>query len=366
MRPERLAALAERLRPIVEPFAAPGPGISIAIEDADGRQIAGPPAGALPASDLVIRHGIITEDGIVGHVVGRGGHDVALLEAVAGAVAAATAALLQSAAGASVEAAATAARIDAELELGRRIQRSFIPLVPPSIEGYELANHYEAARQVGGDFFDAFRVRGPSGRLALCIADVTGKGIAAALLMAFARPLLHAAIDQIRTPAAALERTNQILVEERRSALYITALCATIDLRRGQLLLANAGHEPPLLVPADGSPVTWLGATGPLLGAFARLDLDEHAVQLAPGDLVLLYTDGVTDAQSRSGERFGDERLLEAVTAARGGTANEVVQAVCDSYHRFQADQPNADDVAILAIRRTPRPTRPARRPATG
>ena len=226
------------------------------------------------------------------------------------------------------------------------------------IEGYELADHYEAARQVGGDFFDAFRMRGRAGRFALCIADVTGKGIAAALLMAFARPLLRSAVDNVRTPAAALELVNRILVEERRSALYITALCATVELRRGLLRLANAGHEPPLLVPADGGPITWLEGSGPLLGAFTRLDLVEQTIRLAPGDLVLLYTDGVTDAQASSGERFGDERLLEAVEAARGGTAAEVVDAVCGAYHGFQAEQPNADDVTLLAIRRAPRKPR--------
>ena len=115
------------------------------------------------------------------------------------------------------------------------IQRSFVPLIPPDLPGYEVATHYEPAREVGGDFFDVFRIQRRPGRLAVCIADVTGKGIAAALLMAFARPLLHAAIDHAMAPGDALERTNRILVEERRSALFITALCATIDMRAGTL-----------------------------------------------------------------------------------------------------------------------------------
>ena len=132
-----------------------------------------------------------------------------------------------------------ARRIDDELAHGRLLQRSFVSLVAPDVPGYEVASHYEAAREVGGDFFDLFRLRRRGRPLSVVIADVTGKGIAAALLMAFSRPLLHSAIDQTTGPAAALERTNRILVEERRSSLFITALCARLDLPSGHL----AGRE---------------------------------------------------------------------------------------------------------------------------
>lgn len=355
---ERLAA---EFGAIVEPFAADGTGTWLTIEDVDGRVLvtSGGPASGRPSSE--VRQPIVAGDALVGYVSGRGAADPRLLDAIVLSVAASVGALAEASIAADAQTAAaqtadvTAVRLEAELALGRRIQRSFIPLAPPQIPGYEIASHYEAAREVGGDFFDVFRVRGHAGRLAICIADVTGKGIAAALLMAFARPLLRATIDQLGTPAQALERTNRILVEERKSSLFITASCATVGLRRGIVRLANAGHEPALLVPADGGPITWLEASGPLLGAFARLDLEERTIALAPGDLVLLYTDGVTDARAASGERFADDRLLDAVDASRGGTAAEVVEAVCDAYHRFQADEPAADDVTIVALRRAPR-----------
>ena len=230
-----------------------------------------------------------------------------------------------------------------------------MPLIPPDLPGYEVATQYEPAREVGGDFFDVFRIQRRQGRLAVCIADVTGKGIAAALLMAFARPLLHAAIDHALAPGDALERTNKILVEERRSALFITALCATIDMRAGILRLANAGHEPPLLLRSGDDEPVWLEASGPLLGAYRRLDLTECTIALEPGDLVLLYTDGVTDAQAADGERFGEARLVEAVRSAPSRAAADVVGAVCDAYHLFQGDMPAADDVTMVAIRRLPR-----------
>ncbi|MFL5749221.1 MAG: PP2C family protein-serine/threonine phosphatase, partial [Chloroflexota bacterium] len=214
--------------------------------------------------------------------------------------------------------------------------------------------HYEAAREVGGDFFDVFPLRDRAGRAGVVIADVTGKGIAAALLMAFTRPLIRSAIDQARDPLVALERTNRILVEERRSALFITALAAVLDLRTHALRLANAGHEPPLVVPADGRPVRWLTGSGPLLGAFATLGLVVCELSLAPGDLVLLYTDGVTDTRAADGDRFGDDRLVAAVEGARGGSAQELLDAIVGAIRLFQGEEPAADDVTIVALRRSP------------
>jgi sigma-B regulation protein RsbU (phosphoserine phosphatase) len=250
--------------------------------------------------------------------------------------------------------AASTRRIEEELAHGRRLQRSFVSLVAPDVPGFELASHYEAAREVGGDFFDLFRLRRRGRPLSVVIADVTGKGIAAALLMAFSRPLLHAAIDHTAGPAEALERTNQILIDERRSSLFITALVARLDVRTGHLSVANAGHEPPLIVRAGGSPIEYLLGSGPLIGAFPTLDVPEIGADLAPGDLVLLYTDGVTDARAADGERFDEWRFLEAIESVRGGTAQEVVDAVSGAVAAFQGSIEPADDISIVAIRRLP------------
>jgi serine phosphatase RsbU (regulator of sigma subunit) len=344
------------LAPIIGPFAASGSPLAIRVESPDGLVIAA--AGSTDgghdgADDHEARHDIRSSPSgqVVGRVVGRG--EGPLVDAVVSSVASALGALV----GAShVHQPADAAthRIEAELALGRRIQRSFVPLSAPTIPGYDIASHYEAAREVGGDFFDVFRMRTRVGRLAVVIADVTGKGIAAALLMAFARPLIRAAIDHVREPAAALNRTNRILVDERRSALFVTALCATVELRSGFVRIANAGHEPPLLVPADGSPIRWMPVAGSLLGAFSSLDLADCSITLEPGDLLLLYTDGVTDARAASGERFGDGRLIDIAESTRGGSAREVVEAVCSAYHTFQGEMPAADDVTIVAVRREP------------
>jgi len=351
---------AEDLAPIVGPFNDEAAGLEVVVEGTNGGILArvgttrGDGVAATAAREIKSR------GAVVGRLIVRGDAS-ALAEAVATSLAAGVESLIEASLARAEQARERARRanapdagdrIEAELALGRRIQRSFVPLTLPEIPGYEVASHYEAAYEVGGDFFDVFRLRGRSGRMAIVVADVTGKGIAAALLMAFARPLLHAAIDHALQPGDALRRTNRILVEERRSSLFITALCAIVELRSGRLLLANAGHEPALIVPANDGPVRWLEGSGPLLGAFATLDLDECAEQLEPGDLALFYTDGVTDSRAASGERFGDDRLLDVVQRARAGTAQSLVDAITEAIATFQGEMPAADDVTIVAIRR--------------
>jgi sigma-B regulation protein RsbU (phosphoserine phosphatase) len=339
----------ETLRPIVAPFDSPGTGLSIVVEDAEGRRLAAAGSAAGEDADVSTSVGIRCAEGdeIVGRVIGCGA--AAIVGPVVGSLAASLEALVRSTGGVDP----TAVRLESELALARQIQRSFVPLVPPEIPGYEVASHYEAAYEVGGDFFDVFRLVSDPTRLAIVIADVTGKGIAAAMLMAFARPLIHAAVDNAQAPADALLRTNRILVEERRSALFITALCAIVDLASGELRLSNAGHEPPLVVPGDGSPARWLEGSGPLIGAFGDMDLGECRVELAPGDTVLLYTDGVTDVRTSSGERFGEERLLAVLDGCRGETARQTVDSIAASTRTFQGEMPAADDVTIVALRRT-------------
>ena len=339
----------ETLRPIVTPFESPGTGLSITVEDAEGRRLVAAGSTAGDDSDVSTTAEIRCAEGdeIVGRVVGCG--PAAIIGPIVASLAASLEALVRSTGGVDPK----AQRIESELALARQIQRSFVPLVPPELPGYEVASHYEAAYEVGGDFFDVFRLVSDPDRLAIVIADVTGKGIAAAMLMAFARPLIHAAVDNARAPAEALLRTNRILVEERRSALFITALCAIVDLATGQLRLSNAGHESPLLVPGDGGPVRWLEGSGPMIGAFGSLELGECRSDLAPGDTVLLYTDGVTDARASSGERFGDERLLEVIDRCRGETARQTVDSIAAATRAFQGEMPAADDVTIVAIRRT-------------
>jgi sigma-B regulation protein RsbU (phosphoserine phosphatase) len=333
---------------IVAPFQAAGPGLHVGIEDVDGRHLAG--ASHVAPDDKVISADILANGAVVARVRVSG---VGAASPLAHATAIALARALSAAAERGGVADDPVRRIlDEELAHGRRLQRSFVSLVPPAVDGYDLATHYEAAREIGGDFFDLFRLRRRGRPLSLVIADVTGKGVAAALLMAFSRPLIHAAIDHVDDPAEALERTNTILFGERRTSLFITALCARLDVRSGSLRMANAGHEPPLIIPADGSPVGYLLGSGPLIGAFPRLGLPEVEVALGPGDVILFYTDGVTDARAPSGERLGEEGLLAAVERARGGRANDYVDELRSAVTAVTGGGEPADDVTIVALGR--------------
>jgi phosphoserine phosphatase RsbU/P len=184
------------------------------------------------------------------------------------------------------------------------------------------------------------------------IADVSGKGIAAALLMAFLRPVIRSALDHTGDPVEALERTNSILVNERRTGLFVTVICGVLDLDTGIFTFANAGHETPLLAPPSGTEPRWVEGSGPLVGVFGRLDLTPERVEIGPGDRLVLFTDGLTDAASPRGDRFGMDRLRDTIARSCVGGADETAQAVIDAVLAFQGDADPADDLALLVLRR--------------
>lgn len=190
----------------------------------------------------------------------------------------------------------------------------------------------------------------------MVIADVSGKGIAAALLMAFVRPIMRSVLDRAGDPVEALEQTNHILVDERRTGLFVTVLAGVLDLDTGMFTFANAGHEMPLLAPADGSEPRWIaGGSGPLLGVFGRLGLSADSLEIRPGDRLVLFTDGITDAASPSGDRFGYDRLRSVIAeSCVDGGANDTCSAVIHGVLDFQAEAYPADDLALLVLRRLP------------
>jgi phosphoserine phosphatase RsbU/P len=346
-RPGRLDA--DRLRRILAPFAAEAPALTVVIEDAGGRVIAASTGDPPPTAPSLIRE--LRHDGtLVGRLIANG--RPAAEPAIGAAIEALAVSLEQLAEVSPDSAAATYPSLEAELALGRLQQRTIVSLLAPDVDGYDLASHYEPAREIGGDFFELFRLRRRGHPLGVVIADVAGKGIAAAMLMAFARPVIHTALTAASGPAEALERTNRILVDELHTALFITALAGRLDVRTGQLRIANAGHEFPLLVPGDGGQIRPLEGCGPLMGAFPTVDANEIDVELRPGDRLVLYTDGVTDSRAPSGERFGKPRLIETLERTRGLTAHELVAAVRDAVDAFRESMEPVDDVTIVAIGR--------------
>jgi phosphoserine phosphatase RsbU/P len=194
-------------------------------------------------------------------------------------------------------------------------------------------------------------------QLGVVIADVSGKGIAAALLMAFLRPVIRSALDNTGDPVEALERTNRILVNERRTGLFVTVLCGILDLDTGVLTFANAGHEMPLIASPDDAEPRWVEGGGPLIGMFGELGLTAERLEIRPGQQLVLFTDGITDAASPSGERFGQDRLRRTIAeSCLTGGAVDTCRAVIQGVLAFQADAIPADDLALLVLRRLPAP----------
>ena len=175
-------------------------------------------------------------------------------------------------------------------------------------------------------------------------------------MMAFVRAVMRSALDRTGDPVEALELTNHILVDERRTGLFVTILAGVLDLDTGVFTFANAGHEPPLIAAPDGSEPRWVQGGGPLIGVFGRLDLSAQRVEIRPGERIVLYTDGITDAVGPDGSRFGDERLRTTIaeSCVADGTAVDTCRAVVQSVLRFQGTASPADDLALLVFRRLP------------
>jgi phosphoserine phosphatase RsbU/P len=244
-------------------------------------------------------------------------------------------------------------QLEQELRIAREIQLSLLPSCPVA-PGWTFDAKYLAAREVSGDFYDFLYHRMDSGRLELVIGDVTGKGVPAALMMATSRAVLRAEAQHAESPAEVLTQANRILTEDRLARLFLSALHAAIDTRTGVVTYANAGHDRPLLIRAGGDH-SELDAPGVILGAFRRISLVDCVIQLGPGDTLILYTDGVTEARNRAGELFGDERLLDAAVAGgRGGDAAAVSRTILDAVTEFTGGAPQADDLTLVVVQRRP------------
>ena len=240
-----------------------------------------------------------------------------------------------------------AERNERELELAATVQRLLLPDVPPELGGLRIAARNVPAAQVGGDLYDVFL--DVHGRLWAVIADVTGHGVGSALAMATARAILRVQVQERDSPAAALRAANDALYADRgRTELLVTAFCACYDGSTGHLRFASAAQNPPLLRRADGS-VEELDADGTPLGLLDRVAYEEGAVELRPGDLLLLHTDGVEEARNESGELLGIERLRALVAAADGGP-DALVAAVLAEVARHAGAGARADDVTLLAV----------------
>ena len=242
-------------------------------------------------------------------------------------------------------------RMEEELSVARRIQLRLLPHACPDAPGWEFAASYRAAREVGGDFYDFFEAPDDPARLKMVIGDVTGKGVPAALMMAFSRALIRAESMSGRNPAEVLERVNRAIVHNR-SQLLLTAFYAALDTRSGRMTFASGGHDWPLWLQSGTGECLELETRGIILGAIGGIPLAERAVDLAPGDVVVCFTDGVTEAQNAEGHMFGLERLRAVVTSSRHAGAQRVLTAIVAAVESFAGDTPQSDDLTVVVVKR--------------
>jgi serine phosphatase RsbU (regulator of sigma subunit)/anti-sigma regulatory factor (Ser/Thr protein kinase) len=247
-------------------------------------------------------------------------------------------------------------RIEHELKVARVIQQTLLPKQLPQLEDWSVEALWQPARDVGGDFYDFIDL--PDGRLCIIAADVTDKGVPAALVMASARSVLRAAADRLRTPGQILARVNDLLCPDIPPKMFVTCLCLILDPETGKVQYANAGHNLPLIRTAER--VGELRATGMPLGLLEGMAYEEGEATLAPGDTVLLYSDGISEAHNPGREMFGFDRITAVLAADQaGGSVIERLLAELTGFTGPEWEQ--EDDVTLVVIKRTARGMVPVR-----
>jgi sigma-B regulation protein RsbU (phosphoserine phosphatase) len=241
-------------------------------------------------------------------------------------------------------------QLERELELASIVQRSFFPQTLPSIPGLEMAAYSQPAQIVGGDYFDVLHFA--DGAHGLVIADVAGHGVSSGLHMASVQTALRTLVPLCETPVEVLGRINRLYSHNINFTSFVTLFMGKFE-TGGYFTYSNAGHNPPLLFRRnrDGGEHHWLEPTGAAIGLVEDIGLRSQRARLEPGDVLLLYTDGVTEAMSPAREQFGVEGLARAVQRTAGLSSRDLVQALRQDLQAFTAGQPPADDTTIFACR---------------
>jgi phosphoserine phosphatase RsbU/P len=240
-------------------------------------------------------------------------------------------------------------RYTKELEIAKEIQDSFLPESVPDIPGFEVAAVTIPAMEIGGDLYDFIPVN--AGRTGFVIADVSGKGVSAALYMALSRTLLHASGEAEADPGLAVKNANRLIYEDGRSSMFITVFYGVLDPRGMLFTYVNAGHNPPLLLRTGEGPAWMTGTKGIALGVIPEVGISPTGLGLRSGDVLVLYTDGVTEAFNERDENFGEERLLDCMMRHQSLPAKEMIAVLLAEIRAFSGSAPQSDDITLVVIR---------------
>ncbi|MFA5611480.1 MAG: PP2C family protein-serine/threonine phosphatase, partial [Anaerolineaceae bacterium] len=239
---------------------------------------------------------------------------------------------------------------DQELNLARRIQKTFLPDKLPEIQGYQLAVEWKTARQVGGDFYDIFKLG--EDKYGLTVADVSDKGLPASLYMTVSRTLLRAVSGEFTSPALALERVNQLIQLDSAQSFFVTLVYAILDTRSGELTYAIAGHNPPFVLDPHQQTATLLPRGGMALGLLEPISLQDAHLKLLPGQSIILYTDGVSEPPNPDGKEYGQEHLAELLGSVASREPEEIIAALLEDLEVFQEGGIFEDDRTVLVLKR--------------
>jgi len=251
-------------------------------------------------------------------------------------------------------------KIDQELAFGSQIQRSFLPEAVPQAAGWQIDAFLEPARQTSGDFYDFFAL--PDGQIGFVVADVADKGVGAALYMALVRTLVRTYAVEVDRPSQLLESVNRRILADARADLFVTVFYGRLDPTAGLLTYGNAGHNPALVFSPcpdgrAGQVQRRLSRTGIPLGMFGDVHWDDAKIRIVPGDLLTIYTDGLTEAQNGDETQFGEDRLIEAVSVDLTRSASQVRGATLAQLRAFIGNAAQFDDITLVTVVRNALPS---------
>ncbi len=244
-----------------------------------------------------------------------------------------------------------------ELESARQIQVSFMPESTPILKEFQIGAFSLPALEVGGDYYDFIPIS--EGKWGLVIGDVSGKGFPAALFMALSRTCVRANAMGDDTASGSILKANRIISQDSSSGMFITLFYSVLDLKSKKLRYVNAGHNPPIILNGKGGGIKLLGAKGIALGVVDEIVLEEVELDLAPNDVIVFYTDGVTEAINKKEEQFGELRLTEVVMKNNHLSASELVDKIKNDIMDFTQGEPQFDDLTLFALKVLPNPDLP-------
>ncbi|MDO9538914.1 MAG: SpoIIE family protein phosphatase, partial [Methanocalculus sp.] len=247
------------------------------------------------------------------------------------------------------------ARSNAELQIAAEIQQSFLPDVIPRLSGFDIAARSVMAKEVGGDFFDVIPfelIPLEKGILGILIADVSGKGVSAALFMALSRIVVRLNILWHSDPAIAIIDANNIICQDSKAGMFVTLFYGTLSEKEGTLTYVNAGHNPPIVFRRRNGSIEELMPTGIALGAVEKMHYFSEKIAVESGDIIVMYTDGITESINTIGEDFGEDRLRMIISENAHLTAHELLEKILDAVSTFSSGLPQFDDITLMVIRK--------------